>query len=171
MLLDLRFFIDHILEIHLLAAGSIMVKFLVASLAALLLRYPLRVSFLSGLALLQIGEFAFLLSATGIQYNLISPLVYQYFLAISIISMGLTPVVFHFSGPIADFLVKWPLSKRVRMRLDAFARERERARGIQKSYKDHLVIMGYGINGQNLARAARYAKIPYLIAEIDPRDL
>lgn len=168
MLLDLRFFIDHILEIHLLAAGSITVKFLVASLAAILLRYPLRVSFLSGLALLQIGEFAFLLSATGIQYNLITPLVYQYFLSVSIISMGLTPVVFHFSGPIANFLVKWPLSKRVKRRLDAFARERERAQGVLKSYKDHLVILGYGINGQNLALAARHAKIPYIIAEIDP---
>jgi len=34
--------------------------------------------------------------------------------------------------------------------------------------EDHLIIVGYGINGQNVANAARSAKIPYVIIELDP---
>jgi len=34
--------------------------------------------------------------------------------------------------------------------------------------KDHLIIVGYGFNGRNLARAARLAKIPYEIIEMNP---
>jgi len=34
--------------------------------------------------------------------------------------------------------------------------------------KDHLIIVGYGINGKNVARAAKFAKIPHVIIEINP---
>jgi CPA2 family monovalent cation:H+ antiporter-2 len=34
--------------------------------------------------------------------------------------------------------------------------------------KDHLLIVGYGLNGRNVARAARSAAIPYMIVEMNP---
>ena len=168
MLLDVKFFLGHLWQIHLLAVGVIILKFGTASIAALLLRYPLRTSYLSALALAQVGEFAFLLSAVGLRDALLSPEVYQYFLAVSIISMGATPVIIHFSGPIADFLVRWPLSNRVLARLDAINRARNRGFERFEDYRDHLVIIGCGVNGQNLSKAARFSKIPYLVAELDP---
>lgn len=168
MLLDIKFFLDHIYVIHLLALGSMVLKFGIASLASMVLRYPLRSSYLSGLALAQVGEFAFLLSIVGLGNNILSQDTYQYFLAISIISMGATPVVIHFSGAIADFLVRWPLSQRVLKRLDAYNRARGRGFERFEDYHDHLVIVGCGLNGQNLSRAAKVSKIPYLVAELDP---
>lgn len=168
MLLDIKFFLDHIYMIHLLALGSMVLKFGIASLASMVLRYPLRSSYLSGLALAQVGEFAFLLSIVGLGNNILSQETYQYFLAISIISMGATPVVIHFSGAIADFLVRWPLSQRVLKRLDAYNRARGRGFERFEDYHDHLVIVGCGLNGQNLSRAAKVSKIPYLVAELDP---
>ncbi|MEJ2053492.1 MAG: NAD-binding protein, partial [Calditrichaceae bacterium] len=33
---------------------------------------------------------------------------------------------------------------------------------------DHLIIIGYGVNGKNLAHAARTQKIPYIILEMNP---
>ena len=36
-----------------------------------------------------------------------------------------------------------------------------------EDYKDHLVIIGYGINGKNVALAAKDAKIPYVIIELN----
>jgi CPA2 family monovalent cation:H+ antiporter-2 len=82
--------------------------------------------------------------------------------------MGATPVVIHFSGAIADFLVRWPLSQRVLKRLDAYNRARGRGFERFEDYHDHLVIIGCGLNGQNLSRAAKVSKIPYLVAELDP---
>jgi CPA2 family monovalent cation:H+ antiporter-2 len=168
MLLDIKFFLDHVYMIHLLALASMVLKFGIASLASMVLRYPLRSSYLSGLALAQVGEFAFLLSIVGLGNNILSQETYQYFLAISIISMGATPVVIHFSGAVADFLVRWPLSQRVLKRLDAYNRARGRGFERFEDYHDHLVIIGCGLNGQNLSKAAKVSKIPYLVAELDP---
>jgi CPA2 family monovalent cation:H+ antiporter-2 len=37
--------------------------------------------------------------------------------------------------------------------------------------QDHLVIIGYGINGRNVARAAKVAGIPYCILEMNPETV
>ena len=37
--------------------------------------------------------------------------------------------------------------------------------------KDHLIIIGYGVSGKNLARAARKGGIPYLIIEMNPETV
>jgi CPA2 family monovalent cation:H+ antiporter-2 len=34
--------------------------------------------------------------------------------------------------------------------------------------KDHIIIIGYGINGRNVARSAKSEGIPYVIVDIDP---
>ncbi len=36
---------------------------------------------------------------------------------------------------------------------------------------DHLLIVGFGVNGRNLARAARGGQIPYLILEMNPETV
>jgi monovalent cation:H+ antiporter-2, CPA2 family len=168
MLLDLKFFIRNILEIHLLALVSLTIKGVVISLVVFILRYPLRTVLISGLMLFQVGEFAFLLSATGVGHGLLSPEVYQYFLSVSIISMGLTPFVITRSQRISDYIIKIPLSQKVKRRLDAFVKARMQVSAEMKELADHLVVVGYGINGQNVAKAARNANIPYLIIELDP---
>jgi CPA2 family monovalent cation:H+ antiporter-2 len=40
-----------------------------------------------------------------------------------------------------------------------------------KRKKDHLIIVGYGVNGSNVARAARFAGIPYAIIEMNPETV
>jgi len=34
---------------------------------------------------------------------------------------------------------------------------------------DHLIIVGFGVNGKNMGRAASQAKIPYVVAEVNPQ--
>lgn len=44
--------------------------------------------------------------------------------------------------------------------------------GIPETYVDnHLIIVGYGVNGRNVARAARIAMIPYVVAEMNPETV
>lgn len=109
MLLDLEFFFSNILSIHLIAFGVIALKIIILVITVLILKYPPRTVILTALSLFQVGEFAFLLSATGMQYELMSNTIYQHFLAISIMSMGATPFIIDFSDKIADFLFKTPL--------------------------------------------------------------
>ena len=169
MLLNLSFFVDNVFFIHLLATGVIALKFFVILLTVILLKYPVRTGLLVGFSLLQVGEFAFLLSTVGMQYDLLTESVYQYFLAISIISMGATPFIINLSPKMSNFILRAPLPSSVREKLKKNARNKEVASNItDEDFHDHLVIIGYGINGQNVAKAARKADIPYVIVELDP---
>lgn len=171
MLLDLRFFFQEIFYIHFLATVSLIAKLLIILIVVIILRYPLRVVLLSALTLFQVGEFAFILSATGISEGLLSPANYQYFLAVSIISMGATPFIITWSPGITNFILKLPLSQKVKHRLDSFQKVKAESHRFPETMEDHLVIIGYGINGKNVAKAARGAEIPYIVVEQDHEAL
>ncbi|MBM3435077.1 MAG: potassium transporter KefB [Bacteroidetes bacterium] len=172
MLLDFSFFIENILFIHLATLGVIVLKMLIIALSVLLLRYPSRTVFLTALSIFQVGEFAFLLLAVGMQYELLTGEVYQFFLAISIISMGATPFLINYSPRITNFLIRLSLPAPVKIRLRALTLKREeKSKSEEKAYHDHLVIIGYGMNGENVAKAARKANISYVIIELDPDAL
>ena len=167
MLLDIGFFISHLPQVLLLTLGVIFLKANVIALAVLALRYPLRTILLTSLSLFQVGEFAFLLSTVGMQNELLENSIYQYFLAISILTMAATPFVFAQASVIADFLVKRTLPSTVRKRLERRSRAEHKELG-EDQLHDHLIIVGYGINGKNVARAAKGAQIPYVILELNP---
>ena len=64
-------------------------KSLVTTGAALALGVPLRIAIITALSLAQIGEFSFVLSQAGVKAGLLTPELYQIFLAASIATMGL----------------------------------------------------------------------------------
>ncbi|TNE31199.1 MAG: potassium transporter KefB [Bacteroidetes bacterium] len=169
MLLDIGFFFTHIHWVILLSVATFMVKGIVSAIAAAILRYPARTVILSGMTLFQVGEFAFVLSAAGLTYNLLSEEAYQLFLAVSILTMAGTPFVMKYEVKISDRILRRALPRTVRKRLDSIAKLKgasEQKNGDE--LKDHLIIIGYGINGKNVAKAARSAEIPYVILELDP---
>ncbi|MEZ4722356.1 MAG: cation:proton antiporter [Flavobacteriales bacterium] len=168
MLLDVGFFIDNIVSVHLIALAVVLVKMLVIALAVMVLGYPPRTILLSALSLFQVGEFAFMLASTGMPYNLLPEHVYQFFLSVSVITMGATPFLIAFSGIIADVVLKTPVPTAVRKRLEHITRHRAQiTANVEEMCHDHLVIIGYGINGQNVAQTARQAKIPYVIVDMN----
>jgi CPA2 family monovalent cation:H+ antiporter-2 len=171
MLLDLQFFIQHFFTLILLTLAVIIGKALIAMLAVFLLRYPPRTIVLTALSLFQVGEFSFLLSTTGMQYQLLDGDIYQYFLAISVMSMAATPFVMNAGERITDKILNTPIPRAMRFRFQLREKSDVGAVVEEMQLSDHIVIIGYGINGQNVARAARYADLPYLIIELDPEAI
>lgn len=165
MLLDLQFFFAHISAIMLIVVALFFAKSTIAALAAAVLKYPPRTFLLTGLALFQVGEFAFILSKVGIKYGLLSSETNQYFLAVSIVSMLLTPFVIIFSENIAFGMMQ--LSPLKGMGKTAPRSKGQASPTAHKELSNHLVIIGYGINGSNLARAAEFSKIPYVVIELN----
>ncbi len=163
MMLDLNFFFTNAGIILLLVLFVFISKTLIASLAVAVLKYPPRTVILTGLALFQIGEFSFILSKIGVKEGLLSFETNQYFLSVSIVTMLLTPFVIQYADKIASKLLSLffgKKEKRVTSKLDNDNKE------ISK-LKNHLVIIGYGINGTNLARVAEHTNIPFVIIESD----
>jgi len=167
MLLSLDFFTGHWQLIILIAAAVIFYKFVVAATANALAGYTLRIAILAGAALSQVGEFSFILAKTGMDLRLLSPELYQLFLAVSVLTMAATPLMMARPDALADQLLKLPFPERLKK--EAFPR---RGAGPGKlELKDHLVIIGYGIIGRNVARAARIAGINYAVIEMNPETV
>lgn len=168
MLLDVSFFVQHIWVVLLIVAAIFVLKSIITALAILLLRYPSKTAILTGLYLFQIGEFAFVLSNVGIEYGLLSAETNQYFLAVAILSMILTPVILLFSDRIVSLFQKSKLLKK----LDDKKTEIVEMNDISSdNLKNHLIIIGYGINGSNLAKAAEFSSIPYIAVEFNAKTV
>ena len=164
MLLDLSFFIKHIWVILLLVFVVFIVKSIIASLAVAILKYPPRTIILTGLSLFQVGEFAFILSKVGIDNQLLDVATNQYFLSISIVSMLLTPFVIIFSDSIANKLVG--VSEKLGIQSNLLDLNNNQIT-INDDLENHLIIIGYGVNGSNLAKAATTSNIPFIVIEFD----
>lgn len=164
MLLDLNFFIGNILTIMFLVFLVLIIKSIIAGLAVAALKYPTRTVLLTGLSLFQVGEFAFILSKVGIEYDLLSPQTNQYFLSVSIVSMILTPFIIIFSEQIANRFIG--VSKKIGLDPTLIS-DKNLSEMAKNHLENHLVIIGYGVNGSNLAKAAATSNIPYVVIEMN----
>ncbi|MEK6481967.1 cation:proton antiporter [Catalinimonas sp. 4WD22] len=165
MLLDVVFLIDNLLLILGLLFLVFVFKSLIAGSAAFILGYPLRTVILTGLSLFQVGEFAFILSDVGIENELLSENTYQYFLSVSILSMAITPFIIQNSGKVTRLFSKTKLPDKIPVKTKSG--EGEEMDELIEKLKDHTIIIGYGVNGRNVAQAAKFAKIPYVIIEMN----
>lgn len=175
MLLDIFFVADHFFIIIGLTVAVILLKGLIATLAGTFLAYPGRTSLRIGFSIFQVGEFAFILATVGISYGLISENVNQYFLSVSLFSMGITPFIMAVSGKWADSISSNKIASRLGETTqkvfftfsDASVTTSEQDEKLDK----HIVIVGFGLNGQNVAKAAKSVGIPYVISELNTETI
>lgn len=168
MLLDLGFLFQNLPLILVFTIFTIVIKGIICTVAALILKYPPRTFILVGLSLFQVGEFAFILSKTGIEYDLIAMETYQYFLSISILTMAATPFLIKFGDRITSALLDTSLTgsffKRLFRNVHTVSTPKSSK---EEELKDHIIIIGYGVNGRNVAKAAQNSNIPYSIIELN----
>jgi CPA2 family monovalent cation:H+ antiporter-2 len=165
MLLDVGILFQRPGFIALIALCVLFLKSIIAGSACILLGFPLRTLILIGLALCQIGEFSFILSRTGVEHGLLVGNVYQLFLNVSVLTMAATPFLIAMAPRLADLVLRLPLPKKLKSGLHPVREIKE------PDKKDHLIIIGFGVNGANVARAARAAGIPYVIIEMNPETV
>src|SRR5690606_29981928 len=135
----------------------------ITALVVAFLKYPPRVVLLTGLALFQVGEFSFILSKVGIENDLLTPEMNQYFLSVSILTMILTPFIMIYSENISALLIP----SKVKKKWNKISKEDEEETKEDSDLVNHLIVVGFGINGRNVARAARHIEIPYVILELN----
>jgi CPA2 family monovalent cation:H+ antiporter-2 len=163
MLVDFQFLLANFWIIAFLIVLAIVVKALLATAAPLALGYPLRTSLLTGLALAQVGEFSLIIAQSGFNTGILPFATYQTFLIVALITMAVTPFVIGIGPPVAGWLCEQPALSLIARGTCSIDDPSSR-----KVKKDHLVIIGYGVTGRNLARTARRAGIDYTIIELNP---
>lgn len=161
MLLDMGFVVQQPGLILLVTVAVLSMKAFFAGGAALALGMPLRTVVLTAVAMSQIGEFSFVLANAGISMGLGDDFKYQLFLAVSLISMAVTPTLMNLSSAMAGALLKMPLPTSLKAGFKNYAQKEQHGK------KDHVIIIGYGLSGRNLAQSAKEAQIPYIIVDMN----
>jgi len=162
MMLNLEFFLQHFVAIIVLTALFIVIKSLLTLPSVLVQGYPLRAAIITSLSLAQVGEFAFVLAASGLNAKLFDMNAYQTFLDVSVLTMMLTPGLMAVAPRVADMIT----GKRNAHKLAA-AENQEGACAMD----DHLIIVGFGISGKHLAHVARESGLCYTILEMNPETV
>ena len=162
MLMDIGYFVQHPDLILAVFVGFMLMKAVIAGGITALLGAPIRTSILVGIALSQIGEFSFLLLKTGLDRNILTNSLYNLLLSASVLTMLATSFMISLSPFFAESVLRLPLSRKLR---DGHYRALNSSTPVRK---EHLIIIGYGLNGRNVALAAKESGIPYVIIEMNP---
>jgi CPA2 family monovalent cation:H+ antiporter-2 len=131
---------------------------IVVAAGMLVLRRSLRVSLEAGLSLAQMGEFSFVLLGVAGQAGLIDPIIQQRYIAASIVTLMLSPLLIRYAPAIASAVAEFLNHPGARMPLgDEGTDARER-----------VVVIGFGPAGQTLIRLLRSLDVPYIAVDTNP---
>ncbi len=162
MLVDWRVFAEEPLLAILIVLGLVPGKALIASLAAVAMRYPAQAAWRAGFYLAQFGEFGYVVLILAASEGLISSAEVRLIVTTGVVSIMLSRFLMHWTGEMhAGEVLLRPLERLLR------------ARGIDEptphdaELAGHVIIAGFGIGGRLLTRALAQAGIPYVVLELN----
>jgi len=160
MLLDLRVVAAHAGLVAVLFIALVGGKFVLIALLARLFRIAGGTALRVALALANGGEFGFVLLPLAGQAGVLAPELMQPFLAAMVLSMLAAPIVIVASNAIVLRLSRseWMLRSLEVHRIATQSMSAER----------HVIILGYGRNGQRLARLLEAESVRYVALDLDP---
>lgn len=135
------------------------VKFSSGFIAVKLVGYPTRIILSVAFYISQVGEFAFVLAGIGLNQGIIDQEMFDIVISLAVLTLIVTPFLFNLTP-----IITRKLSNKLKLKNDNFKQIEEG----ELTLDSHIIIIGYGINGRNLALAAKYAELNYAIIEMNP---
>lgn len=164
MFLDVGLAVGQPLLLAALVGGVLVLKAVVAGGVALVLGLPLGSAVLAGLALSQVGEFSFILAGSGLAEGILTEVAFEWFLVVAVMTMGLTPFIIGAGPAVAGAIQRLPLLSRSHAETSPAPAHGEDGAEL----RDHVVVVGYGVNGRNVTWAAGMAGIRHVVVDINP---
>jgi CPA2 family monovalent cation:H+ antiporter-2 len=144
-----------------LAVAVMLGKAILIGGLALVFGFSLESALLAGLGLAQLGEFSFILAREAMTYDLLHDEWYQIFLSVTVLSMTLTPLLMLAAPRLARRLQRRGLGR------DCLVPEQSVGDGCD-GLRDHVIIVGFGLQGQSVARVLGQIGVPYVAVEMNP---
>ena len=158
MLFDPAFLFGHIREVIVLVVAVCIGKGLIFAVVSRVFNYRNVIPLAVGLGLFQIGEFSFVLARVGLSTGSIGNDLYALVLTATILSMVLTPLISGQTARIYAFKKRW------------FRHERLESSNIPDTgYNGHVVIVGGGRVGFQIAQILKRLNMQFIIIELDHR--
>jgi CPA2 family monovalent cation:H+ antiporter-2 len=153
MLLDVRFVVANALAVAVLVLAVLLLKACLAAAAVWPFARSARLACLVGIALSQIGEFSFVLAGEASRAGVLGVPTFQIVLTVTVITMLASPFLIAaapvWTGRFAETVEVAPPP------------------GAREPIAEHVLIIGYGLNGRNLARVLRETGLPYRVLDLN----
>ena len=137
MMVDPAMIAQYWLPILIITLTVIVGQAFFATTGVLLSGQPLKTAVQCGFSLTQIGEFAFIIASLGVALGVTSDFLYPIVVAVSVITIFLTPYMIRLAGPVYEWQNKH-LPERVRTILDNYAAAAEPRAGKDNLWKQYL---------------------------------
>jgi monovalent cation:H+ antiporter-2, CPA2 family len=162
MLFEPSVLVDAPGAVVLLVAGFVLGKALLATMAAMAMRFPAQVALVAGLGLAQFGEFGFVLATVADSSGVLARSEIRELFNAGLISMFFTPVLVRLAPHVrAGARVLRPLDRLLG------ARGVDEADDDSAAWHDHVVVVGYGVSGRLLGASLERLRVPYLVLELN----
>jgi K+:H+ antiporter len=155
MLVHAGVLLEHGATLLALVLGVIILKGVILGTVVGVSVGSVRVAALVAASLSQIGELSFVLARFAAALELLEPARYDLFLSVTVVTMLATPPLLRIAPEIASAIQRG-------------FRWREASSAAEAPLHGHVVIIGYGLNGRNLARVLRETGLTYCILELNP---
>jgi CPA2 family monovalent cation:H+ antiporter-2 len=159
MLLDLHFVMQHPVTVIIVVLAVFVLKSLVVVLVSVPLGVDARSSIQSGFYVAQVGEFSFLLLGVATTGALITAEQFQYLIAASSVTLAVTPLIMQWAPRFA-----WRAGSRLTWIAEGSLQPPEKD---SSRPKPAILVVGYGVNGHNVARVLREAGLYYEILDFN----
>lgn len=157
MQLDLGVLWRHLFTITFGVLLLMVVKVVLARVAATIVKTDSLDAWSAGIKLCQIGEFSFVIAALATTHGVLTLEQSSLIVSMGVISMALTPWLMSHSVDIAKRLVRAPAHQLASTRLHS-----------SDTLTNHVVICGFGRVGQSVARMLKMEGIHFIAIDIDP---
>lgn len=156
MLVDLPAVAPHLPFIAGAIVGVIFAKAAIAAFAVRIAGWPLRLAIQVGLGLCTISEFSYIVAREAAELEIISQNWVKVLLAVTVGTMLLGATLVPISDRIASALSRFAKpGKPIPPSPDA------------EAALHHVIIVGYGLNGHNLATVLRETRVPFCVIEMN----
>ena len=169
LILPAGFILQNIGTILSLSLIIMLVKFVIVMCLVLYLGYHAKTSFIVGVGLIEIGEFAFVLARVGLFGQTITAFEYGRIVSVALTSILIMPPLYLATPRIYTLLresskKRWPF-----LYTRLFTNFEHKQLLEELPLAGHVVLCGYGRVGKYVGAALEMAKIPYMVIEYNQK--
>ena len=157
MLFNVDFVGKNLLAVILISALIILIKIVGGFASVALAGGSSRVALISSFALTPMSEFSFVLTLLGKESGVINDDFYNFFISASVITMVFSPVLMILAPRLSELVGKY-----VKIRGEIFDMVEK-----GQNLENHVIIVGFGLNGKNIAKALKAIGVPYVVVELN----
>ncbi len=159
MLVNLDTFFGHLPLLVVLIAATLVIKPAVTAGAVRVAGWPLRIGLQVGVGLCTVSEFSYVLAHQAQQASLLPGQALDLLVAYTVGTMMFGALLYPAAAPLAHKIALWLRPER--------PPDEGSQGGSRPSFANHVILVGHGFTGTNLAQMLRATDVPHCIIEMD----